>query len=69
MTGREEVEKVLASYPETRSDNRLLLFRVWEQQGLQLTPEQWEMVTHLRQPETIRRTRAKVQNDEGRYRP
>jgi hypothetical protein len=69
MTGKEEVETVLDEHPETRGDNRFLLFRVWERQGLQLTPEQWEMVSRLRQPETIRRTRAKLQNEDGRFLP
>lgn len=66
---RERVEEVLSRHAETRRDNRLLILRVWEEYGLQLTPAQWETVTRLPQPETIRRTRAKLQNEEGRYQP
>jgi hypothetical protein len=69
MTRKEEIEQVLAADPETRADNRVLLFRVWERQGLRLTPEQWETVRRLGQPETIRRVRAKLQNEERRYLP
>lgn len=51
-----------------RRSSRPRRFRVWERQGLRLTPEQWSAVAGLTQPETIRRTRAKIQNEEGRWR-
>jgi hypothetical protein len=69
MRCKDVVEAVLARRPETRADHRLLMFRVWELQGLELTREQWAVVEELFQPETIRRTRAKLQNEEGRFLP
>lgn len=47
---------MLAEHPETRVDNRPLLFDVWERQGLRLAPEQWRAVPALLQPEMIRPT-------------
>jgi hypothetical protein len=61
-TKRELVEQVLEKYPDARRDNRYLLFRAWEIEGLVLTEEQWKKIGSLSQPETLRRTRALIQH-------
>jgi len=50
-----------------RRDNRYLMFEVWRDFGLILTPEQEAIIPRLPQPESIRRCRAHVQNVEGRF--
>jgi hypothetical protein len=69
MYWKDAVESALDRYPETRGDNRYLILRIWDDLGLNLTAEQWAVVTSLPQPETLRRTRAKLQNEEGRFLP
>lgn len=69
MRWKDRVESTLSRYPETRNDNRFLILRIWDELGLDLTPEQWAKVPTLPQPETLRRTRAKIQNEEGRFLP
>ena len=69
MRWKDCVETTLDRHPETRSDNRFLILRIWDELGLDLTPEQWARVPSLPQPETLRRTRAKIQNEEGRFLP
>ena len=68
-TIKDEVEHVLEVSPDARADNRVLTLRIWELHGLSLTPEQWALVPSLPQTETVRRHRAKIQNEEGRFRP
>jgi hydroxymethylpyrimidine/phosphomethylpyrimidine kinase len=69
LTCKEKVMHVLANNVEAREDNLVLQFKTWEEEGLVLTDEQWAVVKcgMLSQPETIRRTRAKLQNEEGYY--
>jgi hypothetical protein len=62
------VEEVLKRHPETRNSDRQLCIRVFEQLGLNLTPEQKSIF--LKIPvnfASIGRSRRKIQNDEGRY--
>jgi hypothetical protein len=61
------VEKLLRDNVATRSDDILLILKVWEQEGLTLTPEQTIKFRQVSKPETIRRTRQKIQ--EERYKP
>ena len=66
MTTKETVEKVLSERPETRDNDRLLIMKVWEEQGLVLTPEQKHIFKNIASPETIRRTRQLLQEG-GEY--
>lgn len=66
---KDVVEEVLTDDPTARIDNRRLVLEVWDRYGLHLSPKQWELLKRLPQPETIRRHRAKIQNEEGRLRP
>lgn len=61
MNHKERVRKILAERPETQHDVRLLLFAVWEQDGL--LPPPLEMLVRLTQPETIRRTSRRIMNE------
>lgn len=63
----ELVENVLTECPEARSDNRYLILKAWEREGLVLTEEQWGRVPDLSQPETLRRHGCKIRNEEGRF--
>lgn len=56
----EMIKEIVEKHPETRNDNRLLLFHIYSLYGLNLTPEQWEKVKNLPQPETIRRNSEKI---------
>lgn len=67
MTCKEAVERVLAEHPETRDDSRLLLLWVWNEFGYPVSPEQWSLASTMPQVESVRRTRAKIQNEEKRY--
>jgi hypothetical protein len=60
------VERVLASTPETRDSDTKLIIKVWELQGLCLTPEQQEKLHNVANPESIRRNRQKLQ-ERGLY--
>ncbi|NLN76627.1 MAG: hypothetical protein GX139_09990 [Armatimonadetes bacterium] len=62
-------QRVLAALKHdkmTRSDDRLLLLAVWKAEGLHLTPEQRRIIPELSKPGAVTRTRAMVQNTEGR---
>lgn len=61
------VERILAEKPETRDSDRLLILYVWQAQGLKLTAEQIQQYKEVSSPESIRRTRQKLQED-GKYR-
>ena len=62
------VRMILKSNPETRGDDKKLILKVWEFQGLKLTPQQKIMFDKVMSPETIRRSRQKIQQI-GFYRP
>ncbi len=46
-----------------RGNDRLLQLSIWRDEGLILTPEQERKFMSITAPETIRRTRQKVQED------
>jgi hypothetical protein len=62
----EEVERILEWYPETRNSDKKLLLRYYDQHGLHLTEEQADIFLSIKSPETIRRTRQKIQ-ESGKY--
>lgn len=62
------VKMILRDNPETRGDDLKLLLKVWEFQGLKFNEKQKYMFTRVMNPETIRRTRQKIQ-ELGLYRP
>ncbi len=62
------VKAVMRDFPETRGDDRKLMLKVWEIQGLRLTPEQQQMFMKVFPAETIRRSRQKL-HERGNYMP
>jgi hypothetical protein len=60
------VERILEWYPETRNSDKKLLLRYYDQHGLHLTEEQADIFLSIKSPETIRRTRQKIQ-ESGKY--
>lgn len=60
------VESTLAYHEDTRSNDRLLLLRVWEAQGFHLTQSQKNKFMEVSSAESIRRVRQKIQ-EQGRY--
>ncbi|OGN52477.1 MAG: hypothetical protein A3K57_05855 [Caulobacterales bacterium RIFOXYA1_FULL_67_7] len=64
-----KVESCLKDYPQTRNDDTLLIWKVWEVfYGIEGSVTLRQMM-ELPSFETIRRTRAKIQNDDGKYLP
>ena len=61
-----KVENILHMFPETRSSDKELMLRIWEGQGLYLSPAQQEKFMKATSPETITRVRRKIQQ-EGKY--
>ena len=64
---QDKVEKVLQDSISARSSDRLLMLKIWEDEGLRLTQEQQQAFMKVSSPETIRRNRQKLQED-GKYR-
>lgn len=64
---QDKVERVLQDNVSTRSNDRLLMLKIWEDEGLRFTPEQQQAFMKVSSPETIRRNRQKLQED-GKYR-
>jgi len=62
------VASVLKDCPETRENDKLLILKVWELQGLKFTNEQKTLFLSCFSPETIRRERQKIQEG-GLFRP
>lgn len=60
------VELCLRDYPETRDSDKKLLLKVWAHCGLYLTEAQQDKFLGIASPETIMRTRRKLQ-EAGRY--
>jgi len=60
------VEMCLRDYPETRDSDRKLLVKVWEHCGLYLSEAQRHKFFGIASPESIRRTRQKIQ-ESGKY--
>jgi len=55
------VAKVLRDFPETRSNDRELIRLVWELQGFRLPKKLLPLYYQILSPESIRRTRQKLQ--------
>jgi len=62
------IKDILKDNPDTRGDDIELIIKVWERQGLVLTDGQKYLLRKVYSPETIRRTRQKIQ-EFGLYRP
>lgn len=62
-----DVLRILKQHPETRENDVLLAFRLWEAQGLTLDDEQKRALATLAKPGSIVRVRAHVQNVERRF--
>ena len=71
------VEHLLIEFPETRDNDRLLMFKVWAEQNPKIRTEEYllwdfakEFIEHSKfsDPETIRRTRQKIQEKNSNLR-
>lgn len=60
------VEEILSLYPSARNSDKELLLRVWEEEGLLLTPHQVEIFKGCTSDETITRKRRELQ-ESGLY--
>ena len=60
------IEMCLRDYPKTRDSDKALLIHVWEHCGLYLSEVQRDKFFQITSPETIRRTRQKIQ-ESGKY--
>jgi hypothetical protein len=67
-TAERLVNSVLRDYPDTRRNDKELMIKIWEVQGLKLTDEQKFLFGKCLPAETIRRSRQKIQ-EMGAYRP
>jgi hypothetical protein len=64
-----KVERVLADEAETRANDRALIMKVWEFEGLHLSETQKRLfLEKVSSPESVRRTRQKLQ-EAGHYLP
>ena len=55
------VKSVLRDNKETRNSDKRLLIEIWKKQGLHLTEEQERMFMKCASPESIRRSRQRIQ--------
>jgi len=60
------IESVLATNPQARNSDIVLILEVWAMEGVALSPNQVAKIKSATRPETIRRTRQKLQ-EEGKY--
>ena len=60
---RKLILDILEKHPVTRGNDLELILKVWEYQGLHLTPQQLYLIHKVYTPETIRRTRQKIQEE------
>lgn len=69
---KELVEKLLETEPNTRNDDKLLTYRVFEEisrahgEGIFISFKLWNTLPAF---ETVKRCRAYIQNNEGRFLP
>jgi hypothetical protein len=63
------VVAALRESPAARDDNNALILDVWQRCGLQVIGDIEMLASTLPQVETIRRERARIQNEEERYPP
>ena len=68
-TVKPEVLRVLMHKPDSRDDDVLLAFSIWESEGLVLGKQQKSVLRGLSKPGSIVRIRAYIQNVEQRFRP
>lgn len=62
-----KTEQALKMFPETRDNDLLLMLKVWDREGFNLSDRQKEkFLSGLTKPESIRRTRQKLQQ-QGLY--
>jgi len=66
MSIRDRVISVLKEFPETRNDDKLLYAKVIGAMGVTFSIENLEKLPN---PESIRRRREEIQNDEHRFIP
>lgn len=67
MTVKENVYHLLKTDDECRNHDLYLILKYWkEYEGLNVDPGIYENLTS---PETIRRNRQKIQNEENKYKP
>jgi len=74
----EKVERVLRQFPETRNSDALLTIQIWKtyNDSQLITWKDWiskyiklETVLDLPREDTVKRVRAKLQNEKGLYLP
>lgn len=63
-----DVERVLSVNPDARKSDKDLLWMYWRHMGLELAPHQIELFKSLPSPETVTRSRRKLQ-EQGKYLP
>jgi hypothetical protein len=72
MKFKERVENLLRDKPELRDNDKLLTYEVYKQiaeENGRFIFIPWDLFKKFPAFETIKRTRAKIQNKEGRYLP
>ena len=62
------VENVLRKYPPARNSDLRLMFYIWKKKQ-RLDLNNWNNFKEIAKPETIRRSRQKIQNTKGKYPP
>jgi len=68
MICKDLVEKILDQDSRTRDDDMLLILSVWDAQGVHIELNDVELETMFNS-ESIRRSRQKIQNTEGKFLP
>jgi len=72
-TVKERVEWLLENFPETRNDDLYLTILYWRYFDKKMSKYikyiPYEVIKQAIRPETIRRIRQKIQNEEGKYLP
>jgi hypothetical protein len=66
---KRNIVRALSQDAGCREDDVLLAFCVWEAEGLRLSDQQRMILSGLSKPGSIVRTRAHIQNVEGRFKP
>lgn len=63
------VVAVLREHPDTRRNNNALVLETWRKAGYPVSDELLALAGELPQVESIRRQRARIQNEQGQFRP
>lgn len=61
MTLEQQLIKKLESNEALRANDRLLILDIWKDEGLELTPHQQQRFMEVSSPESVRRSRQKIQ--------